>query len=191
MPDSSVVSREPAPRLCKSAGNGNGGSIETVSLDGGPPSVVLFDPELRSLQPPLLWMRDGRMIFALVDGSGSNGENLWEIMTDPQTGQPSGKPVRITSWGGVEPLIPSVSRGGRRLAVLKSHWRADVYVGELEDAGTRLASPTRLTVSESEDYPSAWMPDSKTILFQSNRTGRNQIFRQTPEQDAAEPVIQG
>ena len=35
------------------------------------------------------------------------------------------------------------------------------------------------------------MHDSKTILFQSNRTGRSQVFRQRMEQDTAEPLIRG
>jgi hypothetical protein len=35
------------------------------------------------------------------------------------------------------------------------------------------------------------MSDSKTLLFTSNRTGRNQIFRQEIEQEAAEPLITG
>ena len=178
-------------RLAYVKSAGSGVSIETVPLDGGPPSVVLSDPKLWRGLSPLIWMPDGRIIFNSIDASASYFGNLWEIMTDPQTGQPSGKPTRITNWDGVQPNLLSVSRDGRRLVVVKSHARNDVYVGELKDGGTLLASPTRLTVSESADYPSGWMPDSKTILFQSNRTGRYQIFRQQLEQDTAEPVIQG
>ena len=112
-------------------------------------------------------------------------------MTDPRTGKPSGRATKITNWDGVAPYSPTVSRDANRLAVVKPHARDDVYVGELKDGGTRLASPKRLTVSESEDYPSGWMRDSKTILFSSNRSGRKQIFRQRMEQDTAEPLIRG
>ena len=172
-------------------GSQDGGSIETVSLEGGPPSVVVSDPRLRANDiPGLIWTRDGRMIFD-SQGSWPNGANLWEIMADPRTGKPSGRATKVTSWDGVVPYSATISRDATRLAVLKGQLRDDVYVGELKDGGMRLASPTRLTVSESNDYPSGWMHDSKTILLWSNRTGRDQIFRQQLEQDVTEPLIPG
>jgi eukaryotic-like serine/threonine-protein kinase len=168
---------------------GAGLSIETVSLDGGSPSVVISDPQSKN---SLLWERIGRMIFAWNDAAWSNsGANLWEIMTDPGTGKPTGRATKVTNWDGVHPLSVTVTRDATRLAVVKQHSWNDAYVGELKDRGTRLASPTRLTVSESIDYPSWWMHDSKTILFGSDRTGRFQIFRQQLEQDTAEPLIPG
>jgi eukaryotic-like serine/threonine-protein kinase len=164
-------------------------SIESVPLNGGSPTVVTSDPYG---EPSLLWARDGRMIFAQSEGVSINsGANLWEIRTDSVTGKPSGEATRITDWGDVLPYSPSVSRDGTRLAVAKAHRREDVYVGELKDGGARLDSPTRLTVSDSMDFPSGWLDDSKTILVWSNRTGRNQIFRQQLEHDTAEPLIEG
>jgi Tol biopolymer transport system component len=163
-------------------------SIETVSLDGEQPSVVFSDQQLDTI--PLVWVRDGRMIFHLGEASASNSGNLWEIMTDPETGKPYGKPTKVTNWDQARPGSLSVSRDGSRLVVVKSHTRDDVYVGELKDEGNRLDSPTRLTVSESQDSPDGWTLDSKTVLFQTNRTGRYQIFRQQLQQDTAEPLIQ-
>ena len=52
-------------------------------------------------------------------------------------------------------------------------------------------SPERLTVSESIDLVSAWTSDSKAVLFDSDRTGRRQIFRQRLDQDSAQALIQG
>src|SRR5271166_5893887 len=170
-----------------------GGSIETVSLDGGPPSLVISDPRLNNGDGPgLVWARDGRMIFVKYEGPvAPYRDNLWEIMTDPRTGKPSGSATKITNWDGVGTFSLTVSRDGNRLVVVNTRLRDDVYVGELKDGGTRLASPTRLTVSESQDHPSGWMRDSKTILLSSTRTGRVQVFRQQIEQDTAEPLIRG
>ena len=174
-------------------GTDTGGSIKTVSLNGGSPSVVFSDAKLKSSEPgSLLWLSDGRMIFELDEVPGSqNASNLWQITTDPETGKPSGKTARITNWDGIGPDWISVSRDGLRLVVNKIHNRDDVYVGELKEEGARLDSPTRLTVSESQDYPSAWTRDSKAVLFVSDRTRRNQIFRQQPGRDTAERLIQG
>jgi eukaryotic-like serine/threonine-protein kinase len=177
----------------KPAASGTGGgSIETVSLNGGPPSTVISDPVLSTHDiGALLWVRDGRMIFSMDEASGNDFNNLWEIMTDPQTGRPTGEKTKITHWNGIFAGLPSVSRDGRRLVVVKVHRRVDVYVADFKDGSTHLDSPTRLTVSESFDYPSAWARDSKAVLFWSDRTGRNQIFRQQLERDTAEPLIQG
>jgi serine/threonine protein kinase/Tol biopolymer transport system component len=164
-------------------------SIETLSLDGGSPSVVLSDPRRKN---SLLWARDGRMIFVWYEGAwGNAGANIWEIMTDPATGKPAGRATRVTNWDGVALLSATATQDATRLAVVKMNFRNDVYVGQLKDGGTRLDFPTRLTVSQSADYASGWMDDSKAILFMSDRTGRNQIFRQELEQDTAEPLIPG
>ena len=176
----------------KRAASLNGGSIETVSLGGEPPSVVISNLWLVSSEfPPLLWVRDGRMIFGVDEPSGRYSSNLWQVMTDPQTGKPTAKPAKITNWDGFLALSPSVSLNASRMVVVRGHNRDDVYVGELKDSGTRLGSPRRLTVSESLDYISEWTRDSKAILFESDRTGRSQIFKQRLDLDSAEPLIQG
>ena len=162
-------------------------TIETVPLNGAPPTVVISDSQEKH---SLLWTHDGRMIFDRYEGSNDKA-NLWAITTDPRTGQAAGKATQITNWDEIVPFSPTVSRDGARLAVVKEHIRDDVNFGELKEKGTRLAPPARLTVSESEDYPSGWKPDSDTILFWSNRTGRRQIYSQQLNQNTAEPLIEG
>jgi Tol biopolymer transport system component len=176
-----------------SAGSENGGSIETVALDGGAPSHVISDPTLLSALgfSSLLWAGTGRLIFPLSDQRGGSSANLWGIVTDPETGRTSGKPARITNWYGVVADSPSLSRDGRRLTVSKFRARMDVYVGELKEKGTRMDPPKRLTVSDSNDRPNAWTRDSRAVIFESNRTGSVRIFRQQLGQDAAEALIQG
>jgi eukaryotic-like serine/threonine-protein kinase len=175
----------------KTAASGNGASIETAALSGGTASTVWTASNLATNEtPPLLWLPDGRMIFVLNEASGES-TNLWEMSADPQTGQPSGKPARITNWEGVFTWEASISRDGSRLAAIKGHNRDDVYVGELKEGGNRLETATRLTVSDSIDSVSAWTHDNKAVLFSSNRTGRRQIFRQGLDQDSGEPLVQG
>ena len=162
-------------------------NIETVSLDGDPPSVVISDAQEKH---SLIWTRDGRMIFDRYEGS-NNKANLWAIMTDPRTGAAIGKAAQITNWDEIMPFSPTVTRDGARLAIVKEHIRDDVNVGELKDKGMRLAAPTRLTVSESEDFPSGWTLDNDAILFSSNRIGRRQIYKQQLNHNTAKPLIEG
>jgi Tol biopolymer transport system component len=46
-----------------------------------------------------------------------------------------------------------------------------------------------LTLDEHVDMPYAWMPDSKALLFVSNRNGRGGIFKQPLDEALAEPVV--
>jgi hypothetical protein len=44
-------------------------------------------------------------------------------------------------------------------------------------------------LSESSEGAIGWTPDSKAILFNSNRSGHNAIYRQSLDQDIAEAVV--
>jgi Tol biopolymer transport system component len=48
-----------------------------------------------------------------------------------------------------------------------------------------------LTNGEAFDDPTAWTPDSKAVLFRSNRDGRWGIFKQGLTEDTAQPVVTG
>jgi len=161
--------------------------IETVSLDGGPPTIVFTDLHLS--REGLCWMNDGRLIFSREEPRQIDAANLWQIAVDPKTGNPRGEPTKITNWYGIGPLDVSVSKDGKRLIVDKFQNRNDVFLGDLNDMGSRLDSPRRLTLSESRDIPSAWTWDSKAVLFSSNRTGRSQIFSQQLGKDDADPLV--
>ena len=64
-------------------------------------------------------------------------------------------------------------------------------MGELTGGGTRMSPPRRLTNDEASDEPTAWTPDSKAVLFTSNRNGKYGVFKQAISQDTAEPVLTG
>jgi len=66
-----------------------------------------------------------------------------------------------------------------------------VYTSELQEKGTRMDVPKRLTMSDTIDDATGWTPDSRAILFESNRTGKFQIFKQSLDRDTAEPLTQG
>ena len=176
----------------KSGEKRNGGSIETVALEGGQPHAVLTDGRLSTGEwPPILWLSDGRLIFEMEEatGWGSDG-NLWELMTDPQSGAARGDKTKITDAEGVHFFSLSSSAEKKQLVAVKTHNRDDVCVGELKEKGTRLDVPRRIAPSDSQDFPAAWFPDGKSVVFNSNRNGKYQIYRQSPERDSAELLVQ-
>ena len=82
------------------------------------------------------------------------------------------------------------SADGKRVAFLKRSPQKDVYLADLTSAGDA-ANPRRFTLDDSDDFATNWMPDSKAILFSSDRNGNFDIFRQSLDQRAAEAVVAG
>ena len=177
--------------------------IETRDLKGGQPSVVLSNPKLATaFGGGFWWLPDGRMLLAdylwnIPDSLGERAPslclgdtNLWEIKVDARSGKPAGKPRRITHWTDFSLESPNASADGKRLVFGRVSAQRDVYVGELEKGGTHLkAPPRRLTLDERNDWPTAWTPDSKAVLFHSDRSGNRDIYRQALDQESAEPLV--
>jgi dipeptidyl aminopeptidase/acylaminoacyl peptidase len=168
------------------------GSIETIALDGGAKTTItsspaLADPTIASL----VWLRDGRLLYLLMESDRNFQGNLWQNQADPVSGKPSGTPTKITNWYEMGPIAMSASSDGRRIVVSKGHFSDEVYVGELKDSGIRMEPPTPVTQGDSHDYPSGWTLDSKAILYVSDRTGRPQVYRQNLKEQTAEPLVPG
>jgi Tol biopolymer transport system component len=51
--------------------------------------------------------------------------------------------------------------------------------------------PRRLTNNETDDEPFDWTPDSQAVLFDSDRNGPHEIFKQGIREDAAQPLTTG
>ena len=164
-------------------------SIETCDLKGANRTLVVSDPDLWVVD--FYWLPDGRIVYSRRDSQESNDDNLWQIGIDSHSGAPAGKPKRITQWAGSYLWGLSASADGKRLVLQKTTSQAQVYLGELAAGGTRVNPPRRLTNEETYDYPSAWTPDSKAVLFVSNRNGTQGIFKQGISEDTAQPVVTG
>jgi serine/threonine protein kinase len=117
---------------------------------------------------------DGRIAFR-SDRSGS-----WEIWIT----QPDGSgPVRATDFGG--PLIgpPRWSPDGRNLAFeLQTSDGGRIFVLECPSGAARCGEPVPLTAREdagsSTDSLPSWSADSTHVYFRSNRSGRNEVWKQ-------------
>jgi len=165
-------------------------SIETCDLKGASRTVVVSaDPGLW-LQD-FCWLLEGRIVYSRPESRYSNDANLWQIGLDNHAGTPTSKPKHIAQWAGSYLWGFSASADGKRLVLLKTTSQSQVYLGELAAGGTRMNPPRRLTNDESYDYPSAWTPDSKAVLFVSNRNGTSGIFKQGISQETSEPVVTG
>jgi serine/threonine protein kinase len=164
-------------------------SLETCDLKGANRTVVVSYANVDV--EDYCWLPGGRIVYARQESPLSTDDNLWQIGIGGQAGAPIGKPKRITQWAGFSIPQLSASADGRRLAFQKAMHQGQVYLGELTAGGTGMNPPRRLTNDDASDAPHAWMPDSKTVFFISDRNGTYGIFKQGVNQDTAEPVATG
>jgi DNA-binding winged helix-turn-helix (wHTH) protein/Tol biopolymer transport system component len=148
--------------------------LETLDLKTGATMTLLSTVGLR---PTIAWTPDSRIIYALGEAiPNQNDSNLWALQVD-RAGHASGTAARLTHGTGEASAI-SVTSDGKRLAFFRQAVEPDVYIADLEANGTRLTTPRRLTLDERADFPYAWTPDSKSVIFTSDRNGRFNVFRQ-------------
>jgi Tol biopolymer transport system component len=123
---------------------------------------------------------DGRFLYS-VKGSGSIGNetcNFWTTQYDPKTYRPLDKPRQLTHWTGFCMYDVSVTKDGKRLAFLQGSKHPALYVADLHAGETRITNERHFTGSGSDELWADWSPDSKALIFVSNRTGRAAIYRQ-------------
>jgi DNA-binding winged helix-turn-helix (wHTH) protein/Tol biopolymer transport system component len=162
-------------------------SIESRSLKGSP-VVVPGTKEVADWT----WAPDGRIIYIVPEASPLTGScNFWETRVDDRTGKAIGLPRRLTNWAGFCMQDPTVAADGKRLAFRKLAPQGTVYVADIRTDGTHIGAARRLTLNEGQNHPFAWTSDSKAVVFESYRDGNWSIFRQSLDDDAAEPIVAG
>lgn len=150
--------------------------------------VVLSRPALGRV---LGWPHDKQLIYSLEEPEpNQNDFNLWSFDLDPQAAPALGSGTRVTGDRGEVAELSSTS-DGKILAVRRLIPQRDVYIAELRDGGKRLSTPQRLTLDERQDYPYSWTPDSKTVIFASDRDGPWHIFKQSIDQTQPELMVGG
>jgi Tol biopolymer transport system component len=161
-------------------------AMEMRDLGGGAPVTLV--PALRApqnIESAFVWLPDDRIIFSWQEPppSASLGDfNLWQVRAD-RAG--SASPTRLTNWTGALALSPSASADGRRMSVLRATPEIDVYVGRLEANGSAMQEPTRLTLDDRSDEPTGWTHDATAVLFSSNRSGTDDVYKQALDSSQA------
>jgi len=170
------------------------GSIRTVSLGGGTPSLVFSDDNIldySNSSSVLLWLPDGRILFSLFEPENNGAINVWGIPTNVKTGAAEAQPSRVTNSQNTIPRFATASSDGRRLAMIESHTWGDIFVAEWREKEKRLDTPKNLTRSDLVQSPSAWLRDGSSILFTSNALRKGQISRLQIDTESIAPLVPG
>jgi WD40 repeat protein len=149
--------------------------IQSYDLDTGQTSVILSDPKAGDF----CLTRDGRIIYSRLEvGPNEKSANLWEVGIDLRTAQIRGAPKRLTNWPGSLFSALGSTRDSRRLFFIRLHYQNSVYVGQLEENGTRLENPRRFSFEQWTNWPTGWSRDSQAVFFNSDSRSRPDIFEQ-------------
>jgi serine/threonine protein kinase len=158
-------------------------------LTGGPLTKILppFDPARMS---GFIWLPDGRLILRLDEpDSKSLTCNFWQIRINPRLTEFIGNAQRLTNFAELCVNPMNATADSKQLALTEWRPHSSVFVADLQAGGTRLTTPTRLTLEESWNHPYAWTADSKAVLFLSNRNGVVELLKQSLGQDTALALI--
>jgi eukaryotic-like serine/threonine-protein kinase len=149
------------------------------SLDVATRQVVASQPDFAMSSAAML--ADGRIVFVRWPDPGMPLEKVvWEARTDPRTGAISGDARVVGPAAPYQLSQVSASADGSLIAVVRSTDLLNIFVAGLSVADGRasLVNPQRITFAESLDFPHAWTPDGQSMIFESNRNGTYDLYRQ-------------
>ena len=169
--------------------------LESFDPKGGAPVRILSTPVWwqKGGLMGFEWLPGGRLVYELTSGSTASGYscNFWDMWVDERTGKPRTAPRQLTNWAGFCMQSMTATTDYKQIAYLRAFYSLSVLVADLDAAGARARDLRRLTTSESIEYPTAWTPDSKSIIFHSNRNGPTGIFLQAIGQENPKIIVMG
>jgi len=164
-------------------------SVWTLDADGGDPQVILRDA---SLGWALSWAADGRILFASHTDSAAEraDEEVRSMRVDESTGKATGQPELVTTGvGGIRGI--TVTLDAKRLVLWRDNTQEQAFISEFDANTRKWKTPRRLTLDANGNMATAWLPDSRTVLFASNRNGTWTLFKQAIDETTAEVLVEG
>ena len=149
--------------------------VQSCDLSGADKATILQDNHLSAFT----WLSSGRFIYSRNTEVGSaESDNLWELRVDGKNGTSQGEARQLTDWSGFSVAGFSATADGKQLVFLRSTDHASVFVGDLAGKENRLANFRRLTLDDNYNLPMAWTPDSREVIYSSQRASNWLMFRQ-------------
>lgn len=159
--------------------------LEARLVENGRTTTILKDTDLRGY----VWQSASRIVLNRWESPDKPYSNLWQIDVSPKEMKTIGAPRRLTNWAGFSVESLSASADGNSVALTRETDQSNIFVGQLTQRENSLSHLRRLSPEDRVEWPNAWGPDSETLLFQSDRTGNMNIYRQNINTSGAEAVI--
>jgi serine/threonine protein kinase/Tol biopolymer transport system component len=160
--------------------------VQSCDLSGADKTTILQDNHLSSFT----WLSSGRFIYSRNSEVGAaESDNLWELRVDGKNGTSQGEARQLTDWSGFSVAGFSATADGKQLVFLRSTDHASVFVGDLAGKANRLANSRRLTLDDNFNLPMAWTPDSREVIYSSQRASNWLMFRQALDPGSAPQTL--
>jgi hypothetical protein len=85
----------------------------------------------------------------------------------------------------------SATSDSKKLVFLKRSFEVSAYVADLDFGTKRISPPRPLTSTEGQEWPVAWTPDSREVVFGSNRGPKMGFFRYPLTGGEVAPILTG
>lgn len=156
-------------------------AVEVNEWQNGRAETIFSDSRLASV---LHWLPDGRLVYTLFDQESLHDSSLWAASL--QRSRNNSEPPKRIAQGNGQILQIAGSANGKALVFVRVIWTETTYIGTLAPDGKTLIEHQRLTLDDRESWPTSWTPDSRAVLFSSDRNGTEEIFKQGGDQPLAE-----
>jgi Tol biopolymer transport system component len=145
----------------------------------------------RRLGEAIAWTADDRLVYSLSEPPPNQRDsNLWVQPLDIRAGKLIGTAQRLTTGPDVKTGL-SFSADRHHLSFLRRSGEPHIYISQVEVAPDHLSPPVRLGLEEGRNFPYAWTPDSKSLMFTSDREGSFHLFKQAVDQSAPDLLADG
>jgi DNA-binding winged helix-turn-helix (wHTH) protein/Tol biopolymer transport system component len=164
-------------------------AIETLDVKTHVAKVVKISSRLA---PALSWGPDGRLFYGYQrEQVGERSVySVFALQLNEKTGEVQGKESQLTEGMGVIGGM-SISADGKRLVLWRDNTRPQSFVTEIDPATQKFRPLRRLTLDQNTSVVTAWTPDSRSIIFSSNRSGASKLYRQAIDQTVPDLLVDG
>ncbi len=161
-------------------------SLLTRDARGGDEHLLAQSANFRHA---LAWSVDGRVIYnEQRETSGMAQYHLSSISVDEKTGKARGSQQQIAvGAGSIQGL--SITEDGKHLAIWRDDREGEAFLADVDQKTGDIGTPRRLTFDANANKPHAWMPDSQSVIFESDRSGVWQLYKQAPQDAVPELLV--
>jgi len=121
----------------------------------------------------------------------TSSRQVWEVKTDPHTGALRGDPHKVATLRDEDATLLGLTaaRDGKRAMVVMRSVHTAVFVADFDPLPPRFHNIHRLTLDERTNYPHAWTADNRAVIFESDRNGNFDLFKQYTDRRTPEPIV--
>ena len=166
--------------------NASSDTMLSRDANGGAPITLLPSSEMKEIKD-IVWLHDGRVVYALAEPGNSDVCNYWTMRIDLATGRHLEEPRRLTNWPNFCVYGGSATNDDKRLAFVAWSGFYTSYVADLEAGGKRLGNIRRFTLEDADNGVDGWTADGKVVFAQRGRTWS--LYKQSLDSDTPEAIV--